>query len=26
MLEGVPDEIVHKVLRGNAITMLGLDL
>ena len=26
MLEGVPDDIVHKVLRGNAITMLGLDL
>jgi predicted TIM-barrel fold metal-dependent hydrolase len=26
MLEGVPDDIVEKVLRGNAITMLGLDL
>jgi predicted TIM-barrel fold metal-dependent hydrolase len=22
---GLPDEIVHKVLRGNALTMLGLD-
>ncbi|HUP73700.1 MAG TPA: amidohydrolase family protein [Acidimicrobiales bacterium] len=26
MLLGVPDEIVYKLLRGNAITMLGLDL
>jgi predicted TIM-barrel fold metal-dependent hydrolase len=26
MLLGVPDEIVYKLLRGNAIKMLGLDL
>ena len=22
---GLPDDVVHKVLRGNALTMLGLD-
>jgi hypothetical protein len=26
MLLGVPDTIVYKLLRGNAIKMLGLDL
>jgi predicted TIM-barrel fold metal-dependent hydrolase len=26
MLEGVPDEIAYKLMRGNAIRMLGLDL
>ena len=26
MLLGVPDSIIYKLLRGNAITMLGLDL
>jgi predicted TIM-barrel fold metal-dependent hydrolase len=26
MLEGVPDAIAYKLMRGNAITMLGLDL
>jgi predicted TIM-barrel fold metal-dependent hydrolase len=25
MLEGVPDDIAYKVVRGNAIKMLGLD-
>lgn len=25
MLEGVPDDVAYKVLRGNAIAMLGLD-
>ena len=25
-LDGVPDEIVYKLLRGNAIKMLGLNL
>jgi hypothetical protein len=26
MLDGVPDEVVYKLLRGNAIKMLGLNL
>ena len=26
LMEGVPDEIVYKLMRGNAIRMLGLDL
>ncbi|TML18517.1 MAG: amidohydrolase, partial [Actinobacteria bacterium] len=26
MLEGVPESVVYKLMRGNAIKMLGLDL
>jgi predicted TIM-barrel fold metal-dependent hydrolase len=25
-MEGIDDDIVHKLMRGNAIRMLGLDL
>jgi hypothetical protein len=26
MLQGVPDDLAYKLMRGNAITMLGLTL